>query len=590
MNVMPTPLIKSLSKRSGKSTKTVERLWSEAKHLAQKQGRSGDYPYIVGILKKMLKVEDNQQMQVLPEPSVPSSRVDKVGYIQRFFQSKRGNRILDVLKAKVPQIKQQDVPPEGGKEVPTPPKVSVPSPAGEAVQEALGLVQPMEVKVGGGEGSKSYTISELYDGAIIAVNSLDLLRYLLGSQIFEDLEVFFLFLDPVLPESEVAKLLGLLQREIPGCQVVDKPGLGESWVLMCARAPIDVLGSSEVSDLPGLGVEAEVGEVKPLPPSGTGREVGKSLGKGGKREEPKVPEELKEPEEPEELKEPEEPAELKEPEEEESEEEESEEEEVESKKKEEGKWWKLPYVLIEQYITGGNGNGNGNGHSTGGGDEVVKKVVQDLIAFLEELHTQFQKWQSLIQRLEGIIEDLNSQERRDEIANLLGDEKYVSLFRRGMEAYVDILKKIKYIRTRVLEWQEQFKSYLQSLLHTPGQRKMTLGLVFYGWERIIKAIESEVERHEKGVDGWRNIMIKVGKSFYRAGDEETTDEMEEFIKGMYKIVGGEAEMLGSFVNVRRYILAWMDENDMRLAGMNVEAIKQKEFEYAIERLRKSLRS
>jgi hypothetical protein len=51
---MPTPYVKKLAKEKGKSVEEVERLWNEAKAQAEKAGHKDDYPYITGILKKMV--------------------------------------------------------------------------------------------------------------------------------------------------------------------------------------------------------------------------------------------------------------------------------------------------------------------------------------------------------------------------------------------------------------------------------------------------------------------------------------------------------------------------------------------------------
>jgi len=54
---MPAALVKSFAKKAGKTTKAVEKLWRKAKAQAKKQKRGGDYNYVVGILKRMLKIE-----------------------------------------------------------------------------------------------------------------------------------------------------------------------------------------------------------------------------------------------------------------------------------------------------------------------------------------------------------------------------------------------------------------------------------------------------------------------------------------------------------------------------------------------------
>ena len=54
---MPSSIVKSFAAKSGKSVADVEKLWDKAKKVAANAGRKEDYPYITGILKKMLKLE-----------------------------------------------------------------------------------------------------------------------------------------------------------------------------------------------------------------------------------------------------------------------------------------------------------------------------------------------------------------------------------------------------------------------------------------------------------------------------------------------------------------------------------------------------
>ena len=61
---MPSPLIKSFAKKSGKSEDEVERLWNKAEDIVKKEyekTKDDDsfYPILVGILKKMLKIEES---------------------------------------------------------------------------------------------------------------------------------------------------------------------------------------------------------------------------------------------------------------------------------------------------------------------------------------------------------------------------------------------------------------------------------------------------------------------------------------------------------------------------------------------------
>ena len=46
--------IKSFAEQTGKSVKEVEKMWNEAKVIADKEGYKDNFAYITGILKKML--------------------------------------------------------------------------------------------------------------------------------------------------------------------------------------------------------------------------------------------------------------------------------------------------------------------------------------------------------------------------------------------------------------------------------------------------------------------------------------------------------------------------------------------------------
>lgn len=52
-------IIKSLATKSGKSESEVEELWDKASDIAQKDGFEGEYDYTVGILKKMLNLNES---------------------------------------------------------------------------------------------------------------------------------------------------------------------------------------------------------------------------------------------------------------------------------------------------------------------------------------------------------------------------------------------------------------------------------------------------------------------------------------------------------------------------------------------------
>jgi len=73
---MPANIIKALARKAGVSVSSVEDKWNQAKAAAKKQGRGDDYQYIVGILKKMLKLENSNEI-VKPTMGMKEMRVDK---------------------------------------------------------------------------------------------------------------------------------------------------------------------------------------------------------------------------------------------------------------------------------------------------------------------------------------------------------------------------------------------------------------------------------------------------------------------------------------------------------------------------------
>jgi len=56
---MPKNIIKSFSKKSGKSEKEVEKLWKKAVAIANDEGQKDNYAYIVGILKKLVGINES---------------------------------------------------------------------------------------------------------------------------------------------------------------------------------------------------------------------------------------------------------------------------------------------------------------------------------------------------------------------------------------------------------------------------------------------------------------------------------------------------------------------------------------------------
>jgi 3-methyladenine DNA glycosylase Tag len=71
---MPSSLIKSFSKESDKSESEIEKLWNKAKEIAKEQGQGDNYSYIVGILKKMLKINEGNKMKTFKEIALRESK------------------------------------------------------------------------------------------------------------------------------------------------------------------------------------------------------------------------------------------------------------------------------------------------------------------------------------------------------------------------------------------------------------------------------------------------------------------------------------------------------------------------------------
>lgn len=91
---MPNSLIKSFAKKSGKTIPEVEKLWNKAQDMAKEKGLEDDnmYAYIVGILKKMLSIEEDFSIGVsgsaaldqgFPAPGNSGVFADKIGKTQK---------------------------------------------------------------------------------------------------------------------------------------------------------------------------------------------------------------------------------------------------------------------------------------------------------------------------------------------------------------------------------------------------------------------------------------------------------------------------------------------------------------------------
>lgn len=62
---MPNNVIKSYSKKTGKSESELEKKWAKAEKIAKDNGQKGNYPYIMGIFKRMLDIKEDFMYKVL---------------------------------------------------------------------------------------------------------------------------------------------------------------------------------------------------------------------------------------------------------------------------------------------------------------------------------------------------------------------------------------------------------------------------------------------------------------------------------------------------------------------------------------------
>lgn len=103
---MPNSLVQSFAKKSGKSVPEVEKLWNKVQDMAKEKGLEDEhmYAYTVGILKKMLSIEEDFAIGVdgpaaldqgFPAPGNSGVFADKIGKIQ-----KRKYSFKDYLKDK----------------------------------------------------------------------------------------------------------------------------------------------------------------------------------------------------------------------------------------------------------------------------------------------------------------------------------------------------------------------------------------------------------------------------------------------------------------------------------------------------------
>ena len=74
---MPSNVVKSFAKKTGKSESEVEEKWEQAKKEAEKMGQGKNFAYITSILKSMLNMKDSTNKRYkslfLEEPITSSS-------------------------------------------------------------------------------------------------------------------------------------------------------------------------------------------------------------------------------------------------------------------------------------------------------------------------------------------------------------------------------------------------------------------------------------------------------------------------------------------------------------------------------------
>jgi len=78
---MPLPALKSLAKKSGTSLDRAEELWDKAKERAAEEGHKEDWPYVMGIVKKMLGLGESYS----PEDAMLTTEVVGQGAAEKLL-------------------------------------------------------------------------------------------------------------------------------------------------------------------------------------------------------------------------------------------------------------------------------------------------------------------------------------------------------------------------------------------------------------------------------------------------------------------------------------------------------------------------
>jgi hypothetical protein len=73
---MPLPMLKILADKAGVSVDKAEEYWNRAKEQAAKNNHKDDYPYIVGIIKKMLGISKESRVVEILDSLASIQKID----------------------------------------------------------------------------------------------------------------------------------------------------------------------------------------------------------------------------------------------------------------------------------------------------------------------------------------------------------------------------------------------------------------------------------------------------------------------------------------------------------------------------------
>ena len=107
---MPSALIKSFSKKTGKTDNEVETLYNKAKEQAKEQGKEKNYAYIAGILKNMLGLKKaNFSVSEVVSYFLESNEPDYYNFYLKFFEELGGGATISTQFETRPEKKTKTV-------------------------------------------------------------------------------------------------------------------------------------------------------------------------------------------------------------------------------------------------------------------------------------------------------------------------------------------------------------------------------------------------------------------------------------------------------------------------------------------------